>query len=93
MRVNNRSEKERRMPTCKELILDLLADYLDQTLNPDVVAGLERHLQVCPPCVAYLNTYKKTKDLAGRGVPVEMPEEMKTRLGEFLLDHLVREKP
>ena len=81
------------MLTCKHVILDFLADYLDETLSPDVVADLERHLQVCPPCVAYLNTYKKTKDLVGRGVPVEMPEEMKTRLHEFLLDHLARGKP
>ena len=81
------------MPTCKELILDLLVDYLEQTLNPDVVAGLERHLQVCPPCVAFLNTYVKTRELIGQNQPVAMPEEMKTRLREFLLDHLARGKP
>ena len=76
------------MLTCKQVILEFLADYLDETLNPGVVADFKRHLQVCPPCVAYLNTYEKTKDLMGRGVSVEMPEEMKTRLREFLLDHL-----
>ena len=76
------------MPTCKELILDLLVDYLEQTLNPDVVSDLERHLQVCPPCVAYLNTYVKTRELIGQNQPVAMPEEMKTRLREFLLMQL-----
>ena len=74
--------------TCKHVILDLLADYLDEALSPDVVADLRQHFQVCPPCVAYLNTYEKTKDLMGRGIPVEMPGEMKTRFREFLLDHL-----
>ena len=76
--------------TCKHVILDFLADYLDETLQPDVVADFERHLQVCPPCLAYLNTYKKTRDLMGRGIPVEMPGEMKTRLREFLLLQLTK---
>jgi anti-sigma factor RsiW len=36
------------MMTCKELIEDFLADYLDATLSPEVVADLERHLERCP---------------------------------------------
>lgn len=78
------------MLTCKHVILDLLADYLDEALSPDVVADFKRHLQACQPCVAFLNTYEKTKNLTWRGVPVEMPEEMKTRLREFLLLQLTR---
>lgn len=77
---------------CKEMILDFLADYLDGTLSPEVLADLERHLQDCQPCVAYLNTYKKTRELTGRAVRVEMPEEMKDRLREFLLKQLAKRK-
>jgi len=75
---------------CKEMIMDFLADYLDGTLNPDVLADLERHLQDCTPCVAYLNTYKKTRDLTGQAARIEMPEEMKVRLREFLLKQLAK---
>lgn len=77
---------------CKEMILDFLADYLDGTLSPEVLADLERHLQDCKPCVAYLDTYKKTRELTGRAVRVEMPEEMKARLREFLLKQLAKGK-
>ena len=66
------------MLTCKELILDFLADYLDAALNQDVAAELERHLAVCKPCVAYLNTYRKTRELVGQAGRIEMPEEMRT---------------
>ena len=75
---------------CKEMIMDFLADYLDGALNPDVLEDLEQHLQDCRPCVAYLNTYKKTRDLTGQAARVEMPEEMKVRLREFLLKQLAK---
>ncbi len=75
---------------CKEVILDFLADYLDGALGPDVLADLERHLRDCPPCLAYLNTYKRTRELTGRAARVEMPAEMKDRLREFLLKQLAK---
>lgn len=73
---------------CKEFIMDFLSDYLDGTLNPEVVADLERHLQDCTPCVAYLETYKETRELTGRAGLVEMPPEMRARLREFLAKQL-----
>lgn len=45
------------MMTCKEVI-DFLMDYVDGDLPPDAQAIFEKHLAVCPPCVAYLHTYK-----------------------------------
>lgn len=45
--------------TCRELI-DFIADYLDGTLAPESRHEFDRHLAVCPPCVAYLDGYKKT---------------------------------
>jgi anti-sigma factor RsiW len=73
--------------TCKDAIA-ILADYLESTLSPELVAKLEEHLRDCAPCRAYLATYRKTKSLAADAGRVEMPEEMKTRLREFLLAQL-----
>ena len=75
------------MLTCRELI-DLLLDYLEEGLTPEVAADLERHLRACPPCVAYLNTYRKTRELTGQVTRVPMPQEMTRRLRQFLLDRL-----
>jgi anti-sigma factor RsiW len=76
--------------TCEQVI-GLLADYLESALTPEVIAELQAHLEGCAPCVAYLRTYRRTKDLTAQTERVEMPEEMKTRLRRFLLDKLSSE--
>jgi hypothetical protein len=73
--------------TCKDAIA-ILADYLESTLSPELVEKLEEHLRDCAPCRTYLATYRTTKSLAADAGRVEMPEEMKTRLREFLLAQL-----
>lgn len=68
---------------CRDAI-DVLADYLDAVLTPDVLARLEEHLRVCAPCRAYLATYKRAAELAAKVNRVEMPEEVRQRLNHFL---------
>jgi len=68
---------------CHEAI-DILVDYLDTALTPDVLARLEAHLRVCAPCRAYLATYKRAAELAAKVNRVEMPPEVRQRLSEFL---------
>ena len=77
--------------TCKEGIA-LLADYLDGALSADLARALEEHLRGCRACRAYLATYRKTKALAADANRVKMPEEMKTRLRQFLLRQLREER-
>ncbi len=76
--------------TCKEVILDFLAEYLENNLSPAAAADLKRHLAKCKACVAYLNTYKRSRELAGRVTPRAMPDEMKAHLRRFLLEQLAR---
>jgi len=68
---------------CHEAI-DVLADYLDAALTPDMLAQLEAHLRVCAPCRAYLATYRRAAELAAKVNRVEMPPEVRQRLSEFL---------
>ena len=72
---------------CRELI-EIIDDYLDGALAPDVVAELERHLEQCAPCRAYIATYRKTRRIGAAAARVDMPEEMKARLRRFLADNL-----
>jgi len=74
--------------TCREVILNHLDGYLDGTLGPEVVQDFERHLTTCPPCVAYLNTYKRTRDLTRNTGGGAMSDEMKANLRKFLLARL-----
>lgn len=49
--------------SCRQLI-GFLADYLAMELSAQDVADFERHLEVCPSCVAYLDTYRETLRIA-----------------------------
>ena len=68
--------------TCREFA-DFLADYLSGELSPGTRAQFERHLEVCPNCVAYLSNYRDTIAL-GRtvmaendaSVPADVPEDL-----------------
>jgi anti-sigma factor RsiW len=80
------------MVTCKQLIEEFLADYLDGTLRPDQMADLQEHLAVCPPCVAYLNTYRKTRELVQKDA-ADMPPELRATLRKFILDRISRPTP
>jgi predicted anti-sigma-YlaC factor YlaD len=75
--------------TCKEAI-DVLGEFLEASLTSELSAALEEHLRDCAPCRAYLNTYRKTRELTGKAGRVPMPEEMKDRLRRLLLDRLQR---
>jgi len=75
------------MMTCQDVI-EVLIDYLDQVLTPEVAADLERHLAGCAPCRAYLATYRRTRALGAQAARLEMPDEMKARLRQFLLERV-----
>ncbi len=44
--------------TCRELV-DFLMEYLEDELPGDSRRVFEAHLGECPPCQAYLDTYKE----------------------------------
>lgn len=65
--------------TCQQLI-DFIASYRENGLTRDQRTEFERHLEVCPSCVAYLKTYEQTvllaKTSADEPVPAEIPEPL-----------------
>jgi anti-sigma factor RsiW len=73
--------------TCQQII-DVLAEYLEQSLPADVAVALERHLADCVPCRAYLATYTRTRSLGAEAHRLDMPGEMKDRLRRFLVERL-----
>jgi anti-sigma factor RsiW len=79
---------------CKDVIVEFLADYLDRLLPPEVTREVEAHLRACAACMAYLNTYQKTRELVGRhAAQVTMPEEMKDILRRTILKEMAKKSP
>jgi anti-sigma factor RsiW len=71
------------MYTCKDSI-NLLLDFLDGELTPEDTQHLREHLQGCSPCVDFLRTYRATPGLCKKALVQKMPQEMSTKLTEFL---------
>jgi len=69
--------------TCKE-ITDLIFGYLNDTLSPSVKRDFERHLRICPDCVNFLNTYRKTAATSASLRPEAMPVKVRENILEFL---------
>jgi anti-sigma factor RsiW len=49
---------------CKEVV-ELVSDYLGDTLKAADRVRFEQHLLTCPPCTAYLAQMRTTLELAG----------------------------
>lgn len=75
------------MKTCKELV-DLLADYLEGQLDPEVARDLDQHLADCPPCLNFLKTYRATARLIREVACEEIPPQLGERIERFLRERL-----
>ena len=64
---------------CRQ-IAELLGDYLDGTLPGPTRELIDFHIDGCPPCVAFINTYRGTIDAARQLGEVQIPSELKKRL-------------
>ena len=72
------------MICCKEC-LELLHDYLEDELSEEVHASLEDHFEDCPPCIAFLNTYKATIHMSQTTLKSnDIPDIVKERLKKFV---------
>lgn len=47
------------MLTCQEMI-DYLTAYVEGALSPAEQAAMDRHFAVCPACVNFLDSFRKT---------------------------------
>lgn len=62
--------------TCRELV-EFLDDYIAKELRGGALALLEKHLSDCPPCVAFLETYRQSIRMgraALKGTDERIPE-------------------
>jgi anti-sigma factor RsiW len=64
---------------CRQ-IAELLGDYFDGSLPRETRELIDFHIDGCPPCVAFINTYKGTMDATRRLPDAPIPSELKNRL-------------
>jgi hypothetical protein len=78
------------MFTCKDSV-HLLMDFLDGDMAEEDQRHLREHLMGCPPCIDFLKTYKATPGLCRRALVKTMPEELSSKLTEFLREKMKKQ--
>jgi anti-sigma factor RsiW len=73
----------RKNDSCKS-VTDLILNYLANRLTPALKREFERHLSICPDCVSFLNTYKKTVSLTRSLKAGELPADVRANVLAFL---------
>jgi predicted anti-sigma-YlaC factor YlaD len=74
---------------CKKIINEL-ADYLDEALDPLLRALIEEHLEKCKDCRIVVDTTKQTIDIFCNSEPAPLPQSTRQKLHEALVKHLRR---
>lgn len=65
-------DSRRDNPDCKE-IFELLSEYIDAELPPELCDSLRSHIEGCGPCVEFLHSLEKTIELCKRYRPDVAP--------------------
>jgi anti-sigma factor RsiW len=69
---------------CRQLIEQLLSQYVDGELDAQTAQSLELHMQMCPPCASFLRTFLTAKRAARANVVEHMSAQCESSLHEFL---------
>lgn len=77
--------------TCSEF-LAMLDEVLDDKLAADVRADMEKHLYRCTNCEVVLNATKKTIEIYRCNEVYEMPEELRTKLHDKIMEKCKKTK-
>ena len=67
--------------TCQKLILECLIDFEDGTMSEGERRELQRHFDMCPPCLNFLTTYRAT----GKALKMLKPREIPPALAETVM--------
>ena len=60
--------------------VELLMDYLEGVLAPDVRAAIEAHVGGCPRCEAFVASYRETPRIIREATTIEMPADLEASL-------------
>lgn len=65
---------------------EMISEYLDGELGPDVCQQIEQHLMECPECQDCFDALKKSIALCRNSTREEIPQDMRERLRSKLKD-------
>jgi anti-sigma factor RsiW len=60
--------------------VELLMEYLEGALAPEVRAAIEAHVAGCPRCEAFIASYRETPRIVREATRIEMPADLEASL-------------
>lgn len=64
--------------------VELLMDYLEGVLSPEVRAALDEHVAGCDRCAAFVASYCETPRIVRGATAATLPADVEASLKEFL---------
>ena len=74
---------------CRSIIKEL-SSYLDEALDTNLKASIEKHLEHCDDCRVVVDTTKQTIQIFCNSEPAPLPEDTRVRLRQALEKRLRR---
>lgn len=71
--------------TCQELV-ELITEYLEDTLPSERRLAFEQHIAICPPCRGYLTQIRRTVAAAGELSEDDLPPVAREAMLEVFRD-------
>ena len=79
------------MLTCKDFLKEL-TDYLDESIDAELRAKLEKHITECPNCWVIADTTRKTVKIYKGMEPYPIPSDVESRLMKALEKKMAAKK-
>jgi anti-sigma factor RsiW len=68
---------------CQQLI-EFCLDYIEGALPPDEQVGFRSHLERCPDCVTFFETYRRTPEVSREALATRIPPAVHEAVRSFL---------
>ena len=68
---------------CEDFV-GLLIEYIEGSMQPRLREEFKRHIDDCSSCLAFVETYEKTKELTSELTCTDIPADLKERIKTFL---------
>src|SRR5262245_55240629 len=88
--VKRKTAKQSRADVSCKSITDLIWEYVGGWLESNIKLEFEKHLRICPDCVNFLKTYKKTISLAHSIRADAIPAKVRANVRDFLRQKIRR---
>jgi anti-sigma factor RsiW len=80
---NSWSDWTRTVISCHQLI-EFCLDYVEGVLPDDEQQRFRRHLSLCPDCVRFFETYRRTPEVSREALKAQMPESVRESVRSYL---------